>query len=191
MKPRYLWLAAGVILTTGLAIFGDKATDSQVAEPVVRTQARAAATTAAAPTGPAAAGSGAARPGPGIAATSPATPAILAVIPRAGLQATALGESDQDAALFRGQDWNPLPVPPPAVAPVAPSAPALPFTYIGKAASDGQWQVFLASGEQTLVVHANEIIDGTYRIDAIAPPLLTITYLPLKQIQQLNIGVID
>jgi hypothetical protein len=28
-------------------------------------------------------------------------------------------------------------------------------------------------------------------VDAIAPPHLTLTYLPLNQVQQLNIGVLD
>jgi len=35
------------------------------------------------------------------------------------------------------------------------------------------------------------VIDGMYRIDTIAPPTLTVTYLPLNQVQQLNIGVMD
>jgi hypothetical protein len=30
-----------------------------------------------------------------------------------------------------------------------------------------------------------------YRVDAIAPPILTLTYLPLNQVQQLNLGVFD
>jgi hypothetical protein len=40
-------------------------------------------------------------------------------------------------------------------------------------------------------VHENDVIDGIYRVDAIAPPTLTLTYLPLNQVQQLNIGVFD
>ena len=36
-----------------------------------------------------------------------------------------------------------------------------------------------------------ETIDGTYRVDEIRPPVLTLTYLPLEQRQQLNIGVFD
>jgi hypothetical protein len=40
-------------------------------------------------------------------------------------------------------------------------------------------------------VRDKTVIDGTYRVDAIAPPNLTLTYLPLNQVQQLNIGVFD
>ena len=35
------------------------------------------------------------------------------------------------------------------------------------------------------------VIDGAYRVDAIAPPTLKLTYLPLNQVQQLNIGVFE
>ena len=70
-------------------------------------------------------------------------------------------------------------------------APALPFTYVGKAAEKGEWEVFLARGDKTYLARKNDVLDGTYRVDAIAPPNLTLTYLPLNQIQQLNIGVID
>jgi hypothetical protein len=41
------------------------------------------------------------------------------------------------------------------------------------------------------VVKKGMQIDGMYRVDAIAPPTLTITYLPMNQVQQLNIGVIE
>jgi hypothetical protein len=41
------------------------------------------------------------------------------------------------------------------------------------------------------VVRDKTVIDGTYRVDTIAPPVLTLTYLPLNQVQQLNIGVFD
>ncbi|QGZ41813.1 hypothetical protein GO485_23980 [Pseudoduganella flava] len=51
--------------------------------------------------------------------------------------------------------------------------------------------MYLARPDRTYVVKVGTVIDGMYRIDAIAPPTLTITYLPLNQVQQLNIGVID
>jgi hypothetical protein len=57
--------------------------------------------------------------------------------------------------------------------------------------TDGQWEVYLARGEQTYVVKNHSVIDGVYRVDAIAPPTLTMTYLPMNQVQQLNIGVSD
>jgi hypothetical protein len=54
------------------------------------------------------------------------------------------------------------------------------------------WEVFLArGGDRTYVVRNQTVIEGVYRVDAIAPPTLKLTYLPLNQVQQLNIGVPD
>ena len=70
-------------------------------------------------------------------------------------------------------------------------APPLPFIFLGKAVSADGLEVFLARGESTFVVTKSSVIEGTYRVDSIAPPLLWLTYLPLNQVQQLNIGVFD
>ncbi|KLU37899.1 hypothetical protein AB595_05525 [Massilia sp. WF1] len=118
---------------------------------------------------------------------------ILALVPREIL----IGDSDEqfrqgDNAVFGRQDWTPPPPPPaPAPPPPPPSAPPLPFTFIGKSVADGTWEVYLARGDRTYVVRDKAVIDGTYRVDAIAPPLLTLTYLPLNKVQQINIGVFD
>lgn len=74
----------------------------------------------------------------------------------------------------------------PVVAP--PPAPALPFAYLGKKIEAGEWEVFLAQGEQTFVVRAGSLIDSRYRIDAIAPSELRLTYLPLGETQVMAIG---
>ena len=34
-------------------------------------------------------------------------------------------------------------------------------------------------------------LEGAWRVDRIAPPIMTLTYLPLNQVQQLNIGVFE
>ena len=41
------------------------------------------------------------------------------------------------------------------------------------------------------IVRDNMVIDGAYRVDAITPPTLKLTYLPLNQVQQINIGVFE
>ncbi|MFA9217344.1 MAG: hypothetical protein ACEQSK_09585 [Sphingomonadaceae bacterium] len=70
-------------------------------------------------------------------------------------------------------------------------APPLPYTVIGKALADGAWEVYLARADKVYVVRTSTVIEGTYRVDAIAPPRMSLTYLPLNQVQQINIGALD
>lgn len=70
-------------------------------------------------------------------------------------------------------------------------APPLPFIVLGKAVADGEWEIYLGRGDRTYSVHKQSVIDGVYRVDKIAPPMMTLTYLPLNQVQQINIGVFD
>lgn len=76
-------------------------------------------------------------------------------------------------------------VPPP---PPAPTAPPLPFRYLGALFEDGGATVFLGDGQRTHVVRAGDTIDGRYRIDAITPKKVTFVFLPLDQRQELVIG---
>jgi len=73
----------------------------------------------------------------------------------------------------------------------APTAPALPFSYLGQQRIDGRVEVFLAQGEQVLVVPVKGQIDQSYRVDAVTPTFVTFTYLPLNRPQQLSTGVND
>jgi hypothetical protein len=192
MKPRHLALGAALAGAALLVLFGDKAPDTGVAEaveraPVPRAQAPAPVAAAALPARAASA------PAEGDASNHAGEPRILALVPREAL----IGDSDEqfrqdENSVFGRQDWTPPPPPPaPAPPPPPPSAPPLPFTFIGKSVADGAWEVYLARGDRTYVVRDKTVIDGTYRVDTIAPPVLTLTYLPLNQVQQLNIGVFD
>jgi hypothetical protein len=200
MKPRHLLLGAALAGAALLAIFGDRSSDSGVAEAVERAPgARAQAQAQGQAPMPAAAAPVRAvslPAGDRAASASPDGARILALVPREAL----IGDSDDQFRqggnpVFGRQDWTPPPPPPPKPAPAPPppppSAPPLPFTFIGKSVADGAWEVYLARGDRTYVVRDKTVIDGTYRVDAIAPPVLTLTYLPLNQVQQLNIGVFD
>ena len=177
MKPRHLAMGAALLVAAGLVFFGDKTPTSSVAEPSDRVAARA--------------------PAPARVASAPAAsigvePVILKLLPRDAL----IGEEGAAGGdLFGSQNWNPPP-PPPVNAgklppPPAPTAPPLPFTLIGKSVGSGVYEVYLARGDQVYLVREKETIDGMYRVDKIVPPMLTLTYLPLNQVQQLNIGVFD
>lgn len=179
MKPLHLVMGGALALAAWLGLFGDKRPDSGIAEPVTRTVkvARAAATAGA------------------VRTTSAGTPtnlvdadAVLAVQPRAELLG---GQSTTASALFGTHSWEPPPqkvVPQKALPPPRPTAPVLPFTYLGKKAEDGAWEVYLARGEQTYIVREHALLEGVYRVETIKPPLLYLTYLPLKQMQTLSIG---
>ena len=97
---------------------------------------------------------------------------------------------DKKIDLFPVANWPPalpvqtLPSPPPA----PPVAPSLPFKFIGKKLEASNWEVYLARDQRTLVATKGAVLEGSYRVDAIEPPTMRLTYLPLDQVQQLNIG---
>ncbi len=75
--------------------------------------------------------------------------------------------------------------PPPAVAkaepPPAPTAPALPFAYIGKQHDGAQWQLFLKRDNgEALVVREGDAIDTDYRLGELTATHASIVYLPLQ-----------
>lgn len=192
MKIRAILMAAGLAIAAWLAFFGDKTPAGGIAEPAPRaTNANnanndhtAGAPLAAAPNPPAARGTDA-------PAAGARDPLILALLPRAHLIDGAPSAAS-NGVLFTSQSWTPAPPPPPKPAPPpAPTAPPLPFVYLGKKVEDNQWEVYLARAEQTYIVREQTIIESVYRIDAIKPPTLSLTYLPLNQVQILTIGGID
>ncbi|MFA6072300.1 MAG: hypothetical protein WC810_27370 [Janthinobacterium sp.] len=92
---------------------------------------------------------------------------------------------------FSALSWTPPAPPTPLVPPPRPPAPVvppLPFQFVGKKIEDGVMEVYLAAGEKTYIVQNQSIIDNLYRVDSIRPPIMTLTYLPLKQVQTLVIG---
>jgi hypothetical protein len=64
----------------------------------------------------------------------------------------------------------------------------LPYTFLGQKLEDGAWEVYLAHGDQTFIVHEKSMIEDIYQVESIKPPTLTLTYMPLKQTQTLTIG---
>jgi hypothetical protein len=203
IKPRHAMLGLALAGAALLVAFGDRTPANAIAEPAERPAAKATLVRTPAPARPSTPAVVAAAPG---AAPAPvakpdanAGQQILALVPREvliGDSDGAFGQGQNGAGPFAHQDWTPPPPPPPppepAPPPPPPTAPPLPFSFIGKSVADGAWEVYLARGDRTYIVREKGfVIDGTYRVDAIAPPVLTLTYLPLNQVQQLNIGVFD
>lgn len=101
---------------------------------------------------------------------------------------TALSAAPKDLFYFE---------PPPAVAQadpepaVQPTPPPFPYAYMGKSVGRDRITIFLTRDEKPYVAHLGDILDGQYRIDAINPPVLEFTYLPLAQKQMLLIGAAE
>ena len=80
-----------------------------------------------------------------------------------------------------------LPPQAPVVA-VKPSAPPLPFVYMGSIEDDGKVKVFLVQGQNVFGATTGSAFAPNYRLDAIGAEGLTITYLPLDVQQSLPTG---
>lgn len=184
--PRRWWLWTALLLVCGwLAVFGDKSPSgaSLPAQPATQTAAPSA-------TPPAAVATASAEPAraPAAAPSAPAREAVLALTPRNTLMPPPPGTRPSAGRdLFVAHSWAPV-VKPVVPAPVAPTAPPLPYTYLGKKLENGEWEVYLARGERTLVARQGARLDAEYQVDGVAPPVLTLTYLPLGMTQTLPIG---
>ena len=172
-------MAVGLIVSSWLAIFGDKTPSDRTVEPAAR---QSSAGTAA----------------PAVRA-APAKPqdkrkrpiTVLALQPRAAL----IGRNETTpSGIFAGELVVPPPLPPARDVPPpppAPSLPPLPFTYLGKKYENGKWEVYLGIGDQTYFAREGSVIEQNYAVNAIRPPTMTFTFLPLKQMQTLTIGGAD
>ena len=90
--------------------------------------------------------------------------------------------------IFKRKSWYVPPPPPKPMPPPPPMAPPLPFSYIGKLIDGEKVTVFLARQDRNYAVKQGEIIDGTYRVEEVKPPMMTLLYIPLNQKQSMQIG---
>jgi hypothetical protein len=174
MKRKHMVYAVLFLASAAVLAFADKDPDDQVVEAAPHRSARDAT--------------------PSTHSGAGAIVSIAALRPRAELVGSGDGEHhDLFGALA---SVSQLPSAAPANAqvpplPPTPLVPSMPFTYLGKQEADGRWEVYLARGNDTLIVHENTVIDGTYRINAITPPTMTFVYLPQKLVQTMDIGSAD
>jgi hypothetical protein len=127
------------------------------------------------------------RPAPTRAGPAPSPEIDLAKLERGTLAAPG---NDP----FAPKSFAPPPAPAPlahtpAAAPEAPSAPPLPFVYAGKVTQDGKTEVYVTRNDELIVIAPGENIDAQYRVDAISASSIRFTYLPLKTVQSLELGV--
>lgn len=106
------------------------------------------------------------------------------------------GSAQKPADAFSARTWEPPPkkltakeIAAQKAAAPPPQAPAVPFTYVGMLGEGDETTVFLAQGEdRNIAAKAGDVIDGTYRVDAITETAIQLTYLPMSQAQSLPIG---
>ena len=112
-------------------------------------------------------------------------------LPALGERLERPGTAVEIQDLFGMKNWNP---PPPPVRqkpspPPAPTAPPFPYTVAGSVAdANGLMIVFANRQKQDFVLRVGDILEQTYRIEAIDPQSVTVTYLPLGLAQVVPIA---
>jgi hypothetical protein len=74
--------------------------------------------------------------------------------------------------------------PPP---PPAPSAPPLPFTYLGKLIDGDKLEVFVAHEGEHYSLEKGQTLNGEYRVESVTAHAVSFIYLPLGIRQKLSI----
>lgn len=100
-----------------------------------------------------------------------------------------LAGTDVDA--FRAKSWFVPPPPPPPEPPPKPTAPPLPFQFMGKTeeVEGGRTVIYLANNNEFHTVTVGEKFAGSYRLERVERAALIIRYLPLSIDQNLPIAV--
>lgn len=182
MNQRWVFWMTALALTVWLSLGAQDGGDAGVSEAVVRTPSTAVAT---------------------VSKTLPtSTPsrksnAELGLMrlkvreePQRLLDADTVSDMAQkEPPIFHAQTWNP---PPPKVVKKEepPKAPPWPYTYLGQQFTGGVWWVYLMLGEETRAIKKDQVLDGKYRIEKIDPPHLSVTFLPLNEVQTVTIGAL-
>jgi len=170
IAPRRMMTYAAIgAAILGLAMFGQSSDDSSAA--VTRH------------------GGGNSRPQQGASTLNPNAAAFLTRL------AHRTADSKTADALFATHSWYvapPPPPPPPPPAPVvaaAPTAPPLPFAFLGSFAAEGdQVTYFLSRGDRIYDVKKGDVIDGDYTLVEADGANLIFNYKPLNSRQSLAIG---
>lgn len=86
---------------------------------------------------------------------------------------------------FRVKSWYVAPPPPP---PPKPTAPTLPYQYLGRLVEGDVIKVFVSRQGKHLVVQEGDLLDSTYSVVEVSSGQVVFEYLPLKEKQILSIG---
>lgn len=86
---------------------------------------------------------------------------------------------------FRSMSWYVAPPPPP---PPRPTAPPLPFQYLGQLIEEDSTRIFVNHLGRHLILKAGDVVAGTYAVEEVDSGKVVFLYLPLKERQVLSTG---
>lgn len=98
------------------------------------------------------------------------------------------GLGDMKTDLFAAKSWYVPPPPPPPQPPPKPTAPPLPFAFLGRMIEGDHAAVFVSMQDRNQVVRVGDVIQSSWRVDAIEATRMKLTYLPLNENQYLALG---
>jgi len=93
--------------------------------------------------------------------------------------------------VFAASSWYvppPPPPPPPPAPPPKPTAPPLPFAYLGRYDDASLQTLILTKGDRVYTVAVGEVIENTYRIESAKAGMIEFIYLPLNIRQSIVTG---
>ncbi|BCB27610.1 hypothetical protein SKTS_24960 [Sulfurimicrobium lacus] len=93
--------------------------------------------------------------------------------------------------VFGATSWYvppPPPPPPPPQPPPKPTAPPMPFTYLGLYQENSGQVIMLLKGDRLYTVAVGDVIESTYRVDRVEHGMVEMTYLPLNIKQSISTG---
>lgn len=91
--------------------------------------------------------------------------------------------------LFASRSLAPAPPPAPVTAakPPVPSAPPLPFRYLGRMVDGTKVVVFLLKNQEAVHAAAGDTLENTYKVESITDSAVQFVYLPLGTKQTLGV----
>lgn len=100
-------------------------------------------------------------------------------------------KSIRGSALFVSKSWYiapPAPAAPVYISPTVsvPTAPSLPFTFIGRLVDGNEVTLFLSKNDHQYTVKEKDVLDETYRVDKIDEAEAVLTHLPTNTQQTLS-----
>lgn len=107
-------------------------------------------------------------------------------------QATLKRDKEEEIGnVFGATSWYVPPPPPPPVKPPPPpkpTAPPMPFTYLGLYEEAPGKVIMLIKGDRIYTVSVGDVIENTYRVERVEQGVVEMTYLPLNIKQSISTG---